>query len=180
MRPAGNCLGARSAGSLSDGSVQCNICGGSNTPPTQAPTPAPTQSTGGTDEQWLQGHNSCRTEFYKEHNKGSLDLKWTDSLKESSQNYANKLIQIGGSKGCKIQHGYDGDVYGGENIAATIGAARTPEEIMTAWYYNEIELPYGQKGHATQIKENLVYANQTPIWSAPRVMEDHTNHGKTA
>ena len=87
MRPAGNCLGARSAGSLSDGSVQYNICGGSNTPPTQAPTPAPTQSTGGTDE------------------------------------------------GCKIQHGYNGDVYGGENIAATIGVARPPGTTTRLTFY---------------------------------------------
>ena len=53
--------------------------------------------------------------------------------------------------GCKIQHGYNGDIYGGQNIAATIGIAHTSEEIMTAWYNNEIDLSCGQKGHATQM-----------------------------
>ena len=38
----GNCLGERNVSSLSDGSVQYHMCGGSNTPPTQALTPEPT------------------------------------------------------------------------------------------------------------------------------------------
>jgi hypothetical protein len=163
----GDCLSERNVGSLSGGSVQYNICGGSNPTPTPAPTRAPTRvpaqeappkptSTEGIDGQWLHGHNTRRTRFYSQNSKGPLDLKWANSLKQSAQNYANQLIQIGGSTKCHIEHGYNGDNYGGENLAANWGtgssvAARTPEEVMTAWYDEEINLPYGQKGHATQM-----------------------------
>jgi len=153
----GDCLSERDVGSLSDGSVQYNICGGSTATTTPAPTPAPTLApspapTATTDGQWLQGHNNRRTQFYTENNKGSMDLKWADSLQQSAQNYANQLLQIGGSTQCRIAHGHNGDTYGGENLASNRGSvARTPEEVMTTWYDTEIGLPYGQKGHATQM-----------------------------
>ena len=83
-----------------------------------------------------------------------MDLKWSNSLKNSAQNYANRLIQIGGGDDCRIQHGYQGDSFGGENLALLVGTGTTgssPDQVLRMWYDDEINRPFGQNGHATQV-----------------------------
>ena len=84
---------------------------------------------------------------------GPMDLKWSNSLKDSAQNYANRLIQIGGGGDCHIEHGYQGDKNGGENLGANWGSTTgsSPDHVLSNWYDREINLPFGQNGHATQV-----------------------------
>lgn len=123
--------------------------------------PAPLAANGqqGTHEQhyWLDEHNTRRRTFYslfpQKYGLDSSPLKWSESLAASAQNYANKLIEL---EGCQGQHGYEGDSYGGENLAWNIGTkARNPAEVLTAWYDNEIDIDnmqlIGMKYHASQV-----------------------------
>eukprot|EP00548_Thalassiothrix_antarctica_P019727 CAMPEP_0194179102 /NCGR_PEP_ID=MMETSP0154-20130528/12611_1 /TAXON_ID=1049557 /ORGANISM="Thalassiothrix antarctica, Strain L6-D1" /LENGTH=443 /DNA_ID=CAMNT_0038894327 /DNA_START=116 /DNA_END=1447 /DNA_ORIENTATION=+ len=124
--------------------------------PTRYPTPNPIEVSNdiqGFEERWLSAHNTRRDHFYNLFNMDSLDLKWSASVATSAQNYANKLIR---RNGCSIQHGYDNDRYGGENLAMNYGRVpRTIEEIMHAWYDDEIDLNamelVGKKYHASQV-----------------------------
>ena len=77
-----------------------------------------------------------------------VPLKWSTSVANSAQAYANKLIAI---SGCVIQHGYQGDSYGGENLAANYGSgatAPTPDSVLTRWTENEAS---SVGGHFTQV-----------------------------
>mmetsp|Transcript_11822 Transcript_11822/g.18211 ORF Transcript_11822/g.18211 Transcript_11822/m.18211 type:complete len:383 (-) Transcript_11822:105-1253(-) len=138
-------------------------------PPTRAPTRLPTTQAiaaappgpaNNIQQQWLDEHNTRRQAFYDrfpEYNLSPAPLKWSDSVARSAQNYANKLIA---EDGCKIQHGLNDDNYGGENLAANWGSgsyasARSPTDVLEAWYDDEIDLDrmqlVGQKFHATQV-----------------------------
>jgi Cysteine-rich secretory protein family len=124
--------------------------------PTKPPTPRAAVVMPSIDTQWLNGHNARRANFYAQYGKSPMNLKWSPALKTSARNYARKLLQIGGTAACSIEHGYLGDSYGGENLAAVWGSGPfsnplTPDNVLTAWYDEEIGLPYGQKGHATQV-----------------------------
>jgi Cysteine-rich secretory protein family len=104
----------------------------------------------------LKGHNKRRTNFFSKNGLGPKNLKWAQSLKESAQAYADKLVELGGDTKCVIQHGYKGDEYGGENISSNWGVSvstvsATPEEVLNGWYDEEISLPLGMNGHATQV-----------------------------
>ena len=165
----GDCLSARNVGSLRNGAVTYYICGGGGglidlTPESDAPTNSPTKKpvstvalvTSSIDTQWVQGHNKRRTQFYAQFGLGPKDIKFSASLKTSARRYAKKLLQIGGTSSCEIEHGYLGDSYGGENIAAVWGSGDfanplTPENVLSAWFEDEINLPFSQKGHATQV-----------------------------
>ena len=77
-----------------------------------------------------------------------VPLKWSTTIANSAQAYANKLIAI---SGCVIQHGYQGDSYGGENLAANYGSgatAPTPDSVLTRWTENEAS---SVGGHFTQV-----------------------------
>lgn len=122
-------------------------------PTPSGPAPTPGQGPSGIDGEWLQAHNSRRTWYYEQNGMGPMDLKWSNSLKDSAQNYANRLLQIGGGDDCKIEHGFQGDSYGGENLAMISGGTNglSPDQVLTMWFDNEINLPFGQNGHATQV-----------------------------
>lgn len=136
------CLRKVELGALRGGTAEYKACG------PKAP------ASGSAGDQWLKKHNSRRTQFYAQRGKGPLDLKWAPSLASSAQVYANRLI---GMSGCQITHNYQSDSYGGENLAANWGSGifakpRTIEEVMRAWYDDEINLQsLGAKGHATQV-----------------------------
>ena len=135
---SGDCLDARNVGSLASGFVTYRLCG--------------TGALTAKDTQWLNGHNSRRAKWFSQNGKSRLDLKWSNRIKQSAQQYANKLIAIGGSSDCQIQHGYQGDDYGGENLAANWGpVSSTPDEVMKGWYEDEISLSFGNNLHATQM-----------------------------
>lgn len=142
----GDCFLEIDLGSLASGNVQYEMCGDRGSPLTPP--------TSGEADEWLSEHNTRRTQFFAENGLGPLDLKWADSLAASAQNYANTLI---GRSGCSISHGYNGDNYGGENLAANWGSgsyakARSIPEVMTAWYDEEMKLPgLYDKLHATQV-----------------------------
>mmetsp|Transcript_14170 Transcript_14170/g.21833 ORF Transcript_14170/g.21833 Transcript_14170/m.21833 type:complete len:392 (-) Transcript_14170:88-1263(-) len=124
---------------------------------TTSPTSLPTLSL---NEEWLHEHNIRREAFYNlfpEYNITIVPLKWSHSVAASAQNYAEQLIA---SSGCNIEHNYNGDSYGGENLAMNHGSgrwakARTPAQVLTAWYNDEIDLDtmnlVGQKYHASQV-----------------------------
>jgi hypothetical protein len=106
-----------------------------------------------TQTAWLTAHNTRRKALYLANNRSNVPLTWSAKLATSAQNYANKLIKL---DGCHIEHGYDGDSYGGENLAATWGSwkempAPTPEKVLKGWYDDEQPLAYGQKGHFSQV-----------------------------
>jgi len=131
------------------------------TVPTQTPgiAAAPPRPANSIQQQWLNEHNSRRQAFYDlfpEYNLSPAPLKWSNSIAQSAQNYANQLIAL---NGCSIQHGLNDDNYGGENLASNWGSgsyavARSPTQVLRAWYDDEIDLNrmqlVGQKYHATQ------------------------------
>jgi uncharacterized protein YkwD len=95
---------------------------------------------------WLAAHNTRRM---KRHNGDYVPLQWSNSIKASAQSYANKLIS---KSGCAISHGYQGDSYGGENLASNWGGGgqRHPDNILTRWVENEENLSFYQNLHFTQ------------------------------
>mmetsp|Transcript_23811 Transcript_23811/g.35158 ORF Transcript_23811/g.35158 Transcript_23811/m.35158 type:complete len:448 (+) Transcript_23811:887-2230(+) len=133
---------------------------GTSVPATPVPaTPAP-PPVGSLQDQWLQEHNTRRTAFYNmfpQYSLTDVPLKWSNDVATSAQNYANKLIGI---DGCVIQHDYQNDSYGGENLAMNWGSggsavSRTPAQVLNGWYEDEIDLNamelVGQKYHASQV-----------------------------
>jgi hypothetical protein len=77
-----------------------------------------------------------------------VPLKWSTTVANSAKAYANKLIAI---SGCVIQHNYQGDSYGGENLAAFYGSGSTdptPDQVLTLWTENEAS---SVGGHFTQV-----------------------------
>jgi Cysteine-rich secretory protein family len=158
---SGECLEPNYVGSLSKKSLRYKLCADSSkkTPsPISKTPPAPTPSTSlsAIETQWLNGHNSRRTKYYANNGLGPKNLKWSSTLKASAQRYANKLIDLGGNDRCVIQHGFQGDDFGGENLHTNWGTSvssvsASPDDVLTSWFEEEIDLPYGQNGHATQV-----------------------------
>ena len=154
----GKCLEPRNVGSLAKSPKVYKLCGSGSSPVASpiAQAPPPQTSLPTLDVQYLDNHNEKRTKFYADNGLGPKNLKHSPDLKSSAQNYANKLIDISGDTRCVIQHGFDGDDYGGENLATNWGSspnlvATSPQKLLYNWYDEEIDLPYGQKAHATQI-----------------------------
>jgi hypothetical protein len=161
------CFSQRDIGSLQSGMVDFHICRSLDISTVTRPgrplaTPRKSSSTYVSESldqkatEWLKEHNVRRKLFYSEYGKEPLDLKWSESLRASAQNYVNQLINVGGSDECYIEHGYNGDSYGGENIGALWGfgaplPSYNPADALRGWFDNQINLPYGQKGHATQV-----------------------------
>ena len=99
---------------------------------------------------WLSAHNTRRRAHHNSHSVSYVPLQWSSSLATSAQQYTNKLLD--NFSDCHIQHNYDGDSYGGENLAATYGGSNhSPEYILSLWYDGEEHLPYPQNGHRTQV-----------------------------
>lgn len=136
------CLRKVELGKLAGGTAQYKACS------PKSPEPG-TQA-----YDWLQAHNTRRTSFYAENGLGPKDMRWAPSLAVSAENYASKLLAM---NDCQIEHGYQGDGYGGENLAANWGSGRyasprTVTQVMTAWYDDEMhKSSLSQKYHATQI-----------------------------
>jgi hypothetical protein len=131
--------------------------------PTPSPIPPPTPSSfappsftpvanAGADltSDWLTAHNSRRTTFYQQNGLGPKDLKWSQSLASSAQSYAELLTTL---SDCTIEHGYDGNHYGGENLACNWGddVSLTPEGVMQLWFDDEQNLPFGENLHYYQV-----------------------------
>jgi hypothetical protein len=156
----GHCFEPRIVGSLANSLLRYKLCG------TTVPTPSPIAKAPPTlldysymseiEIAWLNAHNRRRNEYYNRNGVGSADLKWSKTLQKSAQNYSSLLISIGGDSKCTIRHGVHGNTYGGENLSKNWGTSSktnssTPEEILTSWFDEEIDLPYGENFHATQV-----------------------------
>lgn len=121
--------------------------------PVLSPTSAPVQISY-RSSQWIDAHNSRRAAIHSQFGKSYKPVNWSERLAESAQGYANRLASITWSD-CYIQHGYQGDSYGGENIAATWGTPSVdfedPEVILTRWFEDEANDIWPQNGHRTQV-----------------------------
>lgn len=141
-----------------------NCYGGGPSPtlaPVLSPTPAPVPSQTNAPvaipyraQQWVNSHNTRRSTIHSQFGRSYIPINWSDRLADSAQGYANKLASITWSD-CHIQHGYEGDSFGGENIAATWGSRsldfEDPEVILTRWFDDEANDPWPQNGHRTQV-----------------------------
>jgi len=117
---------------------------------TRKPTEMASPST--ISNEWLQAHNQRRQKFHAKYGSSYVPLSWSESIAKSAESYANKLI---GLSGCQLMHGYQGDKYGGENLAANYGAfPQTPDQILTRWTENEEPTSgfvFSKSGHFTQV-----------------------------
>lgn len=123
--------------------------GGGPSPTSAPPPPAPTPSVTGRAALWVQAHNSRRQQIHTELGKSFKPVSWSEKLASSAQGYANRLASITWSE-CHIEHGYQGDSYGGENIAANWGNSafqfESPEAVLTRWFEDEKNLPWPANG----------------------------------
>lgn len=109
---------------------------------------------GSTSQQWVDAHNRRRRKYHAQFEKSYIPVRWSNDIARSAQNYANKLIRI---SGCRIAHNYQGDRYGGENLAANGGStSQTPDQVVQRWAENEAIRPGGswslnRNGHFTQV-----------------------------
>lgn len=125
-------------------------CGGTGPSPTPAPpAPAPGPSVTGRAALWVQAHNTRRQRIHGQLGKSYKPLSWSAKLASSAQGYANRLASITWSD-CHIQHGYQGDSFGGENIASNWGSSslnfESPEAVLTRWFENEENLDWPANG----------------------------------
>lgn len=117
-----DCFSPINIGSLASGTVSYKLCGGniSNQPPPPPVTiPAPQPGAlSARNTQWLNEHNSRRSQYYAANGLSDLPLKWSTTVADSAKAYGDKLL--GSSPACNIEHRYQGDDYGGENLGKSI------------------------------------------------------------
>lgn len=85
----------------------------------------------------MNAHNKRRRSIHADFGKSYVPLDWSNLLANSAQKYAERLASVT-THTCYIAHGYQGDSYGGENIAANWGTTSTtfesPEQVLTRWF----------------------------------------------
>lgn len=100
-------------------------------------------------QKWVDAHNTRRRAIHSDLGKSYVPLTWSSVLANSAQRYAEKLAASTRST-CYIAHGYQGDSYGGENIAANWGNSEynfeSPEAVLTRWFEDEADLPWPENG----------------------------------
>ena len=129
------------------GTCSCSSSGG-NPSPAPAP-PAPSPSVSGRPALWVQAHNTRRQRLHRELGKTFKPVQWSNKLAVSAQGYAERLASITWAD-CHIEHGYQGDSYGGENIASNWGNSvfnfESPDAVLKRWFEDEEKLPWPQNG----------------------------------
>lgn len=101
--------------------------------------------------QWLEAHNSRRTELFEEYGLGPRDLKWSSGLANSSQEYAEILIEL---EDCTIRHYVNNNTLGGENLVYNWNRKNnpmSPDVISNMWFDKERDLGLWDKLHLTQM-----------------------------
>ena len=137
------------SGKYSNGVLKCTPLGSGFNPSANGCVSA--SNNGGTTDSnaWIQAHNVRRQKYHSMYGVSYVPLKWSSSIAQSAQGYANKLIAM---SGCVIEHGYQGDRYGGENLYANWGSSgvtsATPDQVLQAWAENEVS---SVGGHFTQV-----------------------------
>jgi hypothetical protein len=120
--------------------LYCNSDSGPSPTPA-SPTATPVTVTGRAAE-WVDSHNVRRASFHAERGKDPINVQWSQKLADSAQGYAQKLISVGGSDQCYIAHNYQGDSWGGENIASSWGSVYelpSPESVLYRWFEGEAD-----------------------------------------
>jgi Cysteine-rich secretory protein family len=114
---------------------------------------APVATAGGSSSQdWINAHNNRRNTYHTQNGVSYVAVKWSEDLATSARAYTQRLLN--GFSGCNIQHKFQGDSYGGENLALQQTGSTTSisaESVLRLWYDGEIGLPYPQNGHLTQV-----------------------------
>jgi hypothetical protein len=104
---------------------------------------------GGGTNNWLTAHNNRRQKYHALYGKSYVPLKWSQSLANGAQSYANYLA----SRGCGLEHSKSG---WGENLALNTGSSAASEDsILQRWVENEDPARYGRyvfenSGHFSQ------------------------------
>jgi len=134
--------------------LSCYSGGPSPTPaPVAAPTPPPV-SLGYREQQWVDAHNSRRATIHQQFGKTFKPVEWSAKLADSAQGYADLLSTVSFST-CYIEHGYQGNSYGGENLASNWGSSdydfESPDTVLKRWFEDEEYVPWPQNGHRTQV-----------------------------
>jgi len=120
--------------------------GGGPSPTPSPPQPSPTAALSNREQQWIDAHNTRRQQFHTSNGMSYKPVQWSSKLASSAQNYAQKLTTI---SGCTIRHGYQGDSYGGENIASDWNAPynfQSPEDVLYRWFEGEANDPWPDNG----------------------------------
>mmetsp|Transcript_52790 Transcript_52790/g.63621 ORF Transcript_52790/g.63621 Transcript_52790/m.63621 type:complete len:467 (-) Transcript_52790:115-1515(-) len=100
---------------------------------------------------WVEAHNSRRQKYHQQYGKEYVPVKWSQSLADEAQNYADKLAST-----CKFEHYKYGESYGGENLACNwksgdIDDGDNEDEVLKRWTEDEEELDWVKNGHFTQV-----------------------------
>ena len=130
------------------------------TPPTFSfparPSPptftAPTGGGGSDSQAWVNAHNTRRSLHHRQNGVSFVPIRWSNELAQSANAYTQRLLN--GFSGCNIQHNFQGDSYGGENLALQVtqsASSISAENVLRLWYEDEIGLPPPQNGHLTQV-----------------------------
>jgi len=130
------------------------------------------------EKEWLNEHNTRRTEFYRRHELPPKDLEWSKDLADSAQTYAERLANDN-TTGCWLQNRLDGDQYGTQNMALNKGdTTASPSEVLQAWHDEEILLDsmtlVGYKFHAAM----LLFRSSHYMGCGQAWKEDESNPGE--
>jgi len=104
------------------------------------------------DQQWLDSHNTRRETWHRAYGKSFVPLKWSASLKRSSQQWAKELLKTCGQS---LYHDPNNKKYG-ENLASNSGSGswanvKSTESIVGRFVEWEQDWKWPRNAHLTQV-----------------------------
>ncbi|KAL7505987.1 hypothetical protein ACHAXN_003355 [Cyclotella atomus] len=102
------------------------------------------------DVLYLEAHNTRRMDWHARYNKEYVPLRWSQGLKDSSMEYAIKLLDT-----CTTgTPDHDPNNPFGENLARNKGSGSwgqlySPDKILNRFVEREVGLPWARNGHLT-------------------------------
>ncbi|KAL3801673.1 hypothetical protein HJC23_013178 [Cyclotella cryptica] len=102
------------------------------------------------DMLYLEAHNTRRMDWHSRYNTDYVPLKWSQGLKDSSMEYAIKLLDT-----CTTDTPrHDPNNIYGENLARNKGSGSWgqlyhPDKILNRFVEREVGLPWAKNGHLT-------------------------------
>ena len=133
-------------------SFQYLSCYSGGPSPTPAPVPSPTNyplTLSYREKQWVDAHNTRRATIHTQFGKSFKPLQWSAKLADSAQGYADLLATVN-FETCYIAHGYQGNSYGGENLACDWGSSdyyfESPDAVLKRWFEDEENEPWPANG----------------------------------
>ncbi|AUF82603.1 SCP superfamily protein [Tetraselmis virus 1] len=98
--------------------------------------------------EWVDAHNIRRMRIHEQYGVDFSPLYWSPVLAKSAKEYAEILSTV---EGCFIEHGYNNNRLGGENLFASISSNPASEEdVLSSWVEGEEGLEFPFNGHYTQ------------------------------